>query len=34
MTLTAMDNYILHAYQKRRMPKGIVSVTTDNLESQ
>ena len=33
MTLTAMDNYIYTAYQKRRMPKGIVSVTTDNLES-
>ena len=32
MTLTAMDNYIYTAYQ-RRMPKGIVSVTTDNLES-
>lgn len=33
MTLTAMDNYIYTAYQKRRIPKGIVSVTTDNLES-
>ena len=33
MTLTAMDNYIYTAYQKRRMPKGIISVTTDNLES-
>lgn len=33
MTLTAMDNYIYTAYQKRRIPKGIISVTTDNLES-
>ena len=33
MTLTAMDNYIYTAYQKRRTPKGIISVTTDNLES-
>jgi len=33
MALTAMDNYIYTAYQKRRSPKGIVSVTTDNLES-
>ena len=33
MTLTAMDNYMYTAYQKRRTPKGIISVTTDNLES-
>ena len=33
MTLTAMDNYLYTAYQKRRTPKGIISVTTDNLES-
>ena len=33
MSLTAMDNYIYTAYQKRRTPKGIISVTTDNLES-
>ena len=33
MTLTAMDNYIYTAYQKRRIPKGVISVTTDNLES-
>ena len=33
MTLTAMDNYMYTAYQKRRVPKGIISVTTDNLES-
>ena len=33
MTLTAMDNYLYTAYQKRRIPKGIISVTTDNLES-
>ena len=33
MTLTAMDNYMYTAYQKRRIPKGIISVTTDNLES-
>ena len=33
MTLTAMDNYMYTSYQKRRAPKGIISVTTDNLES-
>ena len=33
LTLTAMDNYMYTAYQKRRIPKGIISVTTDNLES-
>ena len=33
MSLTAMDNYIYTAYQKRRTPKGIISVPTDNLES-
>ena len=33
MTLTAMDNYMYTAYSKRRMPKGLISVTTDNLES-
>ena len=33
MTLTAMDNYMYTSYQKRRSPKGIISVTTDNLES-
>jgi len=33
MTLTAMDNYMYTAYSKRRIPRGILSVTTDNLES-
>ena len=33
MTLTAMDNYLYTAYSKRRFPKGILSITTDNLES-
>jgi phage portal protein BeeE len=33
MTLTAMDNYMYTSYSKRRMPKGLISVTTDNLES-
>jgi hypothetical protein len=33
MTLTAMDNYMYTAYSKRRTPKGLISVTTDNLES-
>ena len=33
MTLTAMDNYMYTSYSKRRTPKGMISVTTDNLES-
>jgi len=33
MTLTAMDNYMYTSYSKRRTPKGLISVTTDNLES-
>jgi len=33
MSLTAMDNYIYTAYSRKRIPKGIVSITTDNLES-
>jgi len=33
MTLTAMDNYMYTAYSKRRIPRGILSVSTDNLES-
>ena len=33
MTLTAMDNYIYTAYSKRRAPRGMISITTDNLES-
>ena len=33
MTLTAMDNYIYTAYSKRRTPRGMISITTDNLES-
>ena len=33
MTLTAMDNYMYTMYSKRRMPRGLISITTDNLES-
>ena len=33
MTLTAMDNYMYTAYSKRRIPRGILSINTDNLES-
>jgi len=33
MTLTAMDNYMYLAYQKRRIPRGILSITTDNIQS-
>ena len=33
MTLTAMDNYMYTAYSKRRTPRGMISITTDNLES-
>lgn len=33
MTLTAMDNYMYTAYSKRRIPRGILSITTENLES-
>ncbi len=33
MTLTAMDNYMYTAYSKRRVPRGLISITTDNLES-
>jgi len=32
-TLTAMDNYIYLAYQKRRIPRGILAITTDNIQS-
>lgn len=33
MTLTAMDNYMYTAYSRRRIPRGLISVSTDNLES-
>ena len=33
MTLTAMDNYMYTAYSKRRTPRGMISITTDNIES-
>jgi len=33
MTLTAMDNYMYTAYSKRRVPRGLISVSTDNPES-
>ena len=32
-TLTAMDNYIYLAYQKRRIPRGVLAITTDNIQS-
>jgi hypothetical protein len=32
-SLTAMDNYIYLAYQKRRIPRGILAITTDNIQS-
>ena len=32
-TLSAMDNYIYLAYQKRRIPRGILAITTDNIQS-
>ena len=33
MTLTAMDNYMYLAYQKRRIPRGVLAITTDNIQS-
>jgi hypothetical protein len=33
MTLTAMDNYMYLMYSKRRMPRGILAITTDNIQS-
>ena len=33
MTLTAMDNYMYLLYSKRRMPRGILAITTDNIQS-
>jgi len=33
MTLTAMDNYMYLAYSKRRIPRGILAITTDNIQS-
>jgi len=32
-SLTAMDNYIYLAYQKRRIPRGVLAITTDNIQS-
>jgi len=32
-SLTAMDTYIYLAYQKRRIPRGILAITTDNIQS-
>jgi hypothetical protein len=32
MTLTAMDNYMYTAYSRRRIPRGMISVSTDNIE--
>jgi hypothetical protein len=33
MTLAAMDNYMYLAYSKRRIPRGILAITTDNIQS-
>jgi hypothetical protein len=33
MTLSAMDNYMYLMYSKRRMPRGILAITTDNIQS-
>ena len=33
MTLTAMDNYMYLMYSKRRVPRGILAITTDNIQS-
>ena len=33
MTLSAMDNYMYLAYQKRRIPRGVLAITTDNIQS-
>ena len=33
MTLAAMDNYMYLAYQKRRIPRGVLAITTDNIQS-
>ncbi len=33
MTLTAMDNYMYLAYSKRRIPRGVLAITTDNIQS-
>jgi hypothetical protein len=32
-TLAAMDNYMYLAYQKRRIPRGVLAITTDNIQS-
>tara|TARA_R100000152_G_C6781855_1_gene217364 strand:- start:2849 stop:4858 length:2010 start_codon:yes stop_codon:yes gene_type:complete len=33
MTLSAMDNFMYLSYQKRRMPRGVLAITTDNIQS-
>ncbi len=33
MTLTAMDNYMYLSYSKRRIPRGVLAITTDNIQS-
>jgi len=33
MTLSAMDNYMYLAYQKKRIPRGVLAITTDNIQS-
>ncbi len=32
-TLAAMDNYMYLAYQKRRIPRGVLAISTDNIQS-
>tara|TARA_R100000742_G_C4273584_1_gene93173 strand:- start:1103 stop:1834 length:732 start_codon:yes stop_codon:yes gene_type:complete len=32
-TLIAMDNYVYSAYQKRRMPRGIMVIKSSNMET-
>ena len=32
-TLIAMDNYVYSAYQKRRMPRGVMVIKSSNLET-
>ena len=32
-TLIAMDNYVYSAYQKRRMPRGVMVIKSSNMET-
>jgi hypothetical protein len=33
LTISAMDNYMYLMYSKRRVPRGILAITTDNIQS-